>query len=48
MTGLEGTLGRAVAYRAAVAVVALMFVAALLILRGVPDRSLQRIREAGA
>jgi UMF1 family MFS transporter len=48
VTGLEGTLGRVVAYRAAVAVVALMFVAALMILRGVPDRSLQRIREANA
>lgn len=48
VTGLEGTLGRTVAYRAAVAVVALMFVASLFILRGVPDRSLQRLREASA
>jgi len=36
--GLTGSLGVAVAYRAAVGVVALMFVAAWLLLRGVPDR----------
>jgi MFS-type transporter involved in bile tolerance (Atg22 family) len=37
--GLEPTLGTNVAYRAAVAVVALMFLTALLVLRGVPDRA---------
>ncbi|HKO16475.1 MAG TPA: MFS transporter [Gemmatimonadaceae bacterium] len=36
---LEGRLGTGIAYRAAVLVVALMFVIALLVLRGVPDRS---------
>ena len=39
--GLEGEFGTAVAYRAAVATVAVMFVVAVLILRGVPDRSRQ-------
>jgi len=43
-TGLESSLGTSIAYRAAVLVVALMFVAAILILRGVPDRSGRRIR----
>jgi MFS-type transporter involved in bile tolerance (Atg22 family) len=37
--GLEGSFGTAIAYRAAVMTVALMFVIAALILRGVPDRS---------
>lgn len=37
--GLEGRFGTAVAYRAAVGVVAAMFAIALLLLRGVPDRS---------
>ena len=37
--GLESRLGTAIAYRAAVVTVALMFVIAALILRGVPDRS---------
>jgi MFS-type transporter involved in bile tolerance (Atg22 family) len=36
--GLEPVLGTNVAYRAAVGVVALMFLTALLVLRGVPDR----------
>lgn len=36
--GLEGPFGTGVAYRAAVAVVALMFAASLVLLRGVPDR----------
>jgi UMF1 family MFS transporter len=40
--GLEPSLGTAVAYRAAVATVAVMFVIAALILRGVPDRSPRR------
>jgi MFS-type transporter involved in bile tolerance (Atg22 family) len=37
--GLEPSFGTSVAYRAAVMTVALMFVIAALILRGVPDRS---------
>jgi MFS transporter, UMF1 family len=37
--GLEPALGTGVAYRAAVGVVALMFLTALLVLRGVPDRA---------
>jgi MFS-type transporter involved in bile tolerance (Atg22 family) len=37
--GLEGRFGTAIAYRAAVMTVALMFVIAALIFRGVPDRS---------
>jgi len=37
--GLEGSFGTAIAYRAAVMTVALMFVIAALILRGVPDHS---------
>ena len=45
-TGLESTLGTSLAYRAAVLVVALMFVASIFILRGVPDRSAQRLRSA--
>ncbi len=36
---LEASFGTAIAYRAAVMTVALMFVVAALILRGVPDRS---------
>ncbi len=39
--GLESGFGTAIAYRAAVITVALMFVIAALILRGVPDRSRQ-------
>ena len=41
---LQGSFGTGIAYRAAVLVVALMFVAALLVLRGVPDRSPYRLR----
>jgi MFS-type transporter involved in bile tolerance (Atg22 family) len=37
--GLESTLGTAIAYRAAVMTVALMFIIAVFILRGVPDRT---------
>jgi len=44
--GLEGLIGTSLAYRAAVLVVALMFVAAIAVLRGVPDRSIQRLRSA--
>ena len=40
--GLESSFGTAIAYRAAVMTVALMFVIAAFILRGVPDRSPQR------
>jgi hypothetical protein len=40
--GLEPRIGTAIAYRAAVATVALMFVIAVLILRGVPDVARQR------
>jgi UMF1 family MFS transporter len=43
---LEGTFGTNLAYRAAVFVVALMFVIALWILKGVPDRRPQRLRAA--
>ena len=43
---LEGSFGTSIAYRAAVLVVALMFVIALWILRGVPDRRAQRLRAA--
>jgi MFS transporter, UMF1 family len=39
--GLEPRMGTAIAYRAAVMTVAVMFVIAALILRGVPDRSLE-------
>lgn len=42
--GLTSSFGKAVAYRAAVMTVALMFVIAAVILRGVPDRSAQRIQ----
>ena len=42
--GLESSFGTAIAYRAAVMTVALMFVIAAFILRGVPDLS----RTAGA
>ena len=45
-TGLESSLGTGIAYRIAVLVVALMFVVAILILRGVPDRGAQRPRSA--
>lgn len=41
--GLESSFGTAIAYRAAVVTVALMFVIAALILRGVPDRSPHRL-----
>jgi MFS-type transporter involved in bile tolerance (Atg22 family) len=37
--GLEPALGTNIAYRAAVGVVAIMFITALLVLRGVPDRA---------
>lgn len=40
--GLESRLGTAIAYRAAVMTVAVMFVIAALILRGVPDTSVRR------
>jgi len=40
--GLEGRFGTAIAYRAAVMTVALMFVIAALIFHGVPDRSRER------
>jgi UMF1 family MFS transporter len=40
--GLEPRMGTAIAYRAAVATVALMFVVAALILRGVPDKARAR------
>ena len=43
---LEGPFGTNLAYRAAVFVVALMFVIALWILKGVPDRRPQRLRAA--
>ena len=43
---LEGPLGTSIAYRAAVLVVAIMFVIAILILRGVPDRRAQELRAA--
>lgn len=43
---LEGTIGTGLAYRAAVLVVALMFVIAIWVLRGVPDRHSQRLRAA--
>jgi hypothetical protein len=39
--GLEPVLGTAIAYRAAVMTVAVMFVVAAFILRGVPDRSVR-------
>jgi UMF1 family MFS transporter len=41
---LEGPLGTSLAYRAAVFVVAVMFLASIWILRGVPDRHAQRVR----
>ncbi|HXT18095.1 MAG TPA: MFS transporter [Gemmatimonadaceae bacterium] len=44
--GLESRMGTAIAYRAAVMTVALMFVIAALILRGVPDRSARAMRAA--
>ena len=44
--GLEGPLGTSIAYRAAVFVVAIMFVLAIWILKGVPDRRPQRLRAA--
>ena len=43
---LEGPFGTSIAYRAAVFVVALMFVLAILVLRGVPDRRAQRLQAA--
>jgi UMF1 family MFS transporter len=42
--GLESSFGTAIAYRAAVMTVALMFLIAVLILRGVPDRSAEAAR----
>jgi UMF1 family MFS transporter len=42
--GLESSFGTAIAYRAAVMTVALMFLIAVLILRGVPDRSAEVAR----
>jgi UMF1 family MFS transporter len=44
--GLEGSFGTAIAYRAAVMTVALMFVIAAWILRDVPDRSQQQQQQA--
>lgn len=44
--GLESSFGTAIAYRAAVMTVALMFVIAAFILRGVPDQSRQRAQRA--
>ena len=41
---LEGPLGTSIAYRAAVFVVAIMFILAIWILKGVPDRRPQRLR----
>lgn len=41
--GLEPSLGTAIAYRAAVATVALMFVISAFVLRGVPDRSVSPV-----
>jgi UMF1 family MFS transporter len=41
---LEAPLGTSLAYRAAVFVVAVMFVIAIWVLRGVPDRHAQRLR----
>ena len=43
---LESRLGTSVAYRAAVLVVAIMFVISIWVLRGVPDRRAQRLRAA--
>jgi UMF1 family MFS transporter len=43
---LEGPLGTSIAYRAAVFVVAIMFVLAIWILKGVPDLRPQRLRAA--
>jgi MFS-type transporter involved in bile tolerance (Atg22 family) len=43
---LEGPLGTSLAYRAAVLVVAIMFVISILILRGVPDRHRRHLRSA--
>jgi len=43
---LEGTIGTSLAYRAAVFVVAIMFVISIAVLRGVPDRHSQRLRAA--
>ncbi|HEY2374784.1 MAG TPA: MFS transporter [Gemmatimonadaceae bacterium] len=43
---LEGPIGTSLAYRAAVLVVAFMFVIAIWVLRGVPDRRPQRLRAA--
>lgn len=43
---LEGPLGTSFAYRAAVFVVAVMFVLAIWILKGVPDRRAHRLRAA--
>jgi hypothetical protein len=45
---LEPSFGTSVAYRSAVFVVALMFVIALWILRGVPDRTAPRKIRAAA
>jgi UMF1 family MFS transporter len=45
-TTLEGPLGTSIAYRSAVFVVAVMFVLAIWILKGVPDRRPQRLRAA--
>ena len=41
--GLESEFGTAIAYRAAVMTVAVMFIVAVFILRGVPDKSLKRV-----
>ena len=45
-SGLESTFGTSIAYRAAVFVVALMFLVAIWLLRGVPDRGAPRLRSA--
>lgn len=45
-SALEGPIGTSLAYRAAVFVVAIMFVIAIWILRGVPDRRAQGLRAA--
>ena len=44
--GLEGPLGTSIAYRSAVFVVAIMFVLAIWMLKGVPDRRPQPLRAA--
>jgi len=43
---LEGPIGTSMAYRAAVGVVALMFVISIWVLQKVPDRHARRLRAA--